>query len=103
MDNQAKHKTRISVLPWHREGDKIVDRSGYYITQGSMHGKGRIESMENDMNYIVQAVNCHAELLEACEMVSSELVNGQNVPSLRAMEMINDAITRATGKEGNNG
>ena len=63
MDKTQATK-RISIKPWHLEGDKIVDASGYYITQGSLHGKSE-KSRDNDMAYIVHCVNTHDELVEA--------------------------------------
>jgi len=45
-----------------------------------------------------QLIASAPELLEACKLLTSELVNGQNVPSLSCMEKIRQAIAKAEGK-----
>jgi hypothetical protein len=37
-------------------------------------------------------------LLEACRQIGAEIRAGQNVPSLKAMQMVLDAIAKAEGR-----
>lgn len=93
MTSIEKH----TPTPWHPDPDGyeeyIWGPEDQMIAQLRGHGAGLPQ--RTNAEFIVRAANAHDALLAACKQVSSELVNGQNVPSLKAMDMIESAIALA--------
>ena len=99
MKTQTHTPGRISILPWHTEGPKIVDNSGYYVTQMSQHGKSYDSEME-DAAFIVRACNSHDELLEACKAIVQDLENNGELfgTDQKRIDYLNNIIAKSEGR-----
>lgn len=81
-------KTIHSKLPWKLNGLDIADCDGYFVID-----KAGFMSYNNDVNFILRAVNSHYQMLSALK-VARRLLNKEN----HSLRFIDTAIASAKGK-----
>lgn len=89
--------TAHTPTPWTVAGDWIKSTDGTRVADFCL-GSGHETEAEANTAFAVRAVNCHDELLEACQAAFAELANDPkwNVSFLR-LDVLRAAIAKATG------
>lgn len=101
-----------TALPWNATSDQygnydLFDQNGHFVLKNGGHMKS-LEEREANAEYIVSAVNAHADMLDALEgYIEMQLKYKYKMPGncendgkkwKRLLDMANEAIAKAKGE-----